>query len=121
MKSAIIADDETCLREYYALLLESNGYEVLAQVSTGKDAIQECLAFKDRNPLLLTDNMMPLMRGEDAIRFLKKTDPQQKVIFSSGTFSPELVEEMHTHGVICIPKPLTKVALLQALNKLEAA
>jgi CheY-like chemotaxis protein len=83
MTKAVIlcVDDEEIPRTLRTLVLQKQGYEVLA-VSSGKEA----LAILASRPfdLVLTDQMMPGMLGTELTRQIKLTTPTLPVVIISG-------------------------------------
>ncbi len=75
----LIAEDHTILREgLRALLSAEPDFEVVGEAADGRDAIQ---GVQDMNPdLVLMDLSMPRMNGLEAIRELKKQNPDTKVV-----------------------------------------
>lgn len=81
-KAAILCvDDEDIPRTLRKLVLQKQGYEVVA-VSSGKEA----LAILATRPfdLVLTDQLMPGMLGTDLTRQVKLTRPSMPVVIISG-------------------------------------
>jgi CheY-like chemotaxis protein len=81
-KAAILCvDDEDTPRTLRKLVLQKQGYEVVA-VSSGKEAL--ALLATRHFDLLLTDQMMPGMMGTDLTRQVKLTKPSMPVVIISG-------------------------------------
>lgn len=78
-KQIVIAEDYTILREgLRALLSSASDLEVIGEAEDGRSAVR-CVS--DLEPdLVLMDLSMPKMSGIDAIREIKKSFPQTKVI-----------------------------------------
>jgi CheY-like chemotaxis protein len=75
MKILIIDDDEM-ISEIWSIALKKEGYEVITAMN-GKDGINEA---KTKLPnLILIDQIMPDIKGNDLLRMLKD-DPQTKAI-----------------------------------------
>jgi two-component system, cell cycle sensor histidine kinase and response regulator CckA len=80
----LIVEDEDAVRELAAEFMKSTGYTVLA----ARDG-QEALAIASKRPndsirVLLTDIVMPNMRGPELAQRLKALSPHLKVIYMSG-------------------------------------
>ena len=81
-KAAILCvDDEDTPRTLRKLVLQKQGYEVVA-VSSGKEALA-ILATRHFD-LVLTDQMMPGMVGTDLARQVKLALPSMPVVIISG-------------------------------------
>jgi CheY-like chemotaxis protein len=81
-KAAILCvDDEDIPRTLRQLVLQKQGYEVVA-ASSGKEALA-ILATRHFD-LVLTDQMMPGMMGTDLTRQVKLATPSMPVVIISG-------------------------------------
>jgi CheY-like chemotaxis protein len=81
-KAAILCvDDEDIPRTLRQLVLQRQGYEVVA-VGSGKEALA-ILATRHFD-LVLTDQMMPGMKGTDLTRQIKLATPSLPVVIISG-------------------------------------
>lgn len=82
-KTVLIAEDEEGVRELACAFVEAAGYAVLA-AKDGAEAL--ALAQQAERPIdvLLTDVVMPKMRGPELAKQLKKARPHIKVVYMSG-------------------------------------
>jgi CheY-like chemotaxis protein len=81
-KAAILCvDDEEIPRTLRVLVLQKQGYEVLA-VSSGKEAL--AILASRHFDLVLTDQMMPGMLGTELTRQIKLATPAMPVVIISG-------------------------------------
>ena len=78
-KKIALVDDHVMLRNGLAALLEDSGYEVLLQASNGTEFIEK-LNEKDLPQLVLMDINMPGMDGFETAAWLKKNQPQVRVL-----------------------------------------
>lgn len=101
MKRVLIIEDEAPLRNAFALLLKSEGYDVeLAE--NGKIGLQKLKAFQP--DLVLLDLLMPVMNG---LEFLQATNPpmrhpqkpRHKTLALSNLSDPISHEEIKRYGV----------------------
>src|SRR5207245_4152001 len=77
------ADDSPALRELLAAILEQSlAFDVIAQASDGRQAIQ--LAASHLPDLVIIDIAMPGMSGLDAIPEISKRSPRSKIVVLSG-------------------------------------
>jgi len=75
----VIAEDHAILRQgLRALLSETPGFEVVDEVSNGRDALRSVSRLKPS--LLLIDLSMPGMNGTEAIREIKLRQPEVRII-----------------------------------------
>jgi signal transduction histidine kinase len=82
-KTVLIAEDEEAVRELASEFIESAGYTVL----TAKDGVEAlALAEQSNEPihLLLTDVVMPQMRGPELAKRLKGLRKNMRVVYMSG-------------------------------------
>ncbi len=104
-ETILLAEDEQALREMVAEVLTLRGYRVLAAES-GPKAL-ELYHQNSHVDLLLTDMVMPGgMMGSDLVAELRRTNPNLKVIYTTG-YSPGVVglQEAVNEGVNFLPKP----------------
>lgn len=74
----LLADDHTIVAEGLASLLEPE-YELVGRVQNGRDLLR---AADELAPdVIVTDISMPLLNGIEALRQLKKTKPDVRVVF----------------------------------------
>ncbi|MBO9563159.1 MAG: response regulator transcription factor [Niastella sp.] len=89
----MIVDDHTLIRETWSFLLGRNeGFEVIAEVGDGQQAI-EIARDKRPNIVLLDINMSPL-NGFDILKMIRKLSPGSKVIAVSMHSQPSYAKKM---------------------------
>jgi signal transduction histidine kinase len=81
--TVLLAEDEAEVRELAVLFMRSAGYTVLA-ASNGKEALELVERSSQRIDLLVTDVVMPNMRGPELAKRLKALRPNLKVVYMSG-------------------------------------
>lgn len=113
----LVVDDDEHFRVLARSLLETAGFEALE----AEDA-EQCLAQLRRQPVdaVVLDMVMPGRDGVEALRELKKSFPQVRVVAVSGTEQSELYLSVSAHlgadaslekariGALC---PLLRVVL----------
>jgi CheY-like chemotaxis protein len=82
-ETVLLVDDEDLVLDAAAKLLEKLGYSVLVAQS-GRDAIAVYEKNRDQIDLVILDMIMPVTGGGETYDRLKKTDPDIKVLLSSG-------------------------------------
>jgi len=75
--SILIVDDEQAIRDSLLLVLEEEGYRCTA-VENGHEALQ--LARQDTFDLLITDLIMPRMKGNELIKNISRLSPDMPII-----------------------------------------
>jgi len=112
----MVVEDDVAVRELAIKFLGTAGYHVLA-AKDGVEALQIARGCGQSIGALLTDVVMPNMRGTELAARLGNLLPETKVIFMSGYLehndeSHELVED----GVF-LEKPFTRESLLAKVNE----
>ena len=115
-KRVLIVDDAIFMRMKLKDILESNGYEVVAEAQNGAEAIEK---FKSERPDLITmDITMPEMDGIEALRSIRAIDSQAKVVMCSAMGQQAMVMESIQSGAVdFIVKPFDSDRVIQSLNK----
>jgi two-component system, cell cycle sensor histidine kinase and response regulator CckA len=104
----LIADDDPVIRNFTRLVLEREGYFVLA-ANDGEEALALSRYFSGTIHVLLTDVQMPRLDGPELRKRLLIERPDTKVIMMSANPSPVV-------GVPFLEKPLTLTALLNEVR-----
>ena len=107
----LLVEDEFDLRATTERILEEWGYQVVV-ASNGLEALELWRREFGRFDLVLTDVVMPEMRGDQLVERLAELDGDIKVIFMSGFNSGEPPDR----GRI-LPKPIDEDELLYALRE----
>ncbi|MBR0575982.1 response regulator [Proteiniclasticum sp. BAD-10] len=115
-KRIMIVDDAIFMRMKLKDILEKNGYEVVAEAQNGADAIEK---YKSERPEIVTmDITMPEMDGIQALKGIKKIDPQARVVMCSAMGQQAMVMEAIQSGAVdFIVKPFETDRVLDALVK----
>ena len=113
----LVVDDEPCIRAAAETLLERWGYTPLL----AEDGVS-ALALFAQHPLeidlVLTDLVMPLMDGFMLSRALRKLNPEQKIILSTGRDEDLDSPEIRSLGLnACLMKPHSREKLLSTLEE----
>ncbi len=104
------------MRSMLRSILESAGYEVVGEATSGKDALE---AYAKLDPdLVLMDIVMPAMDGLNATQALKRYDPRARVVICSAMGQRETVlRAMQAGASDFIIKPFTPGRVLEAVRK----
>ena len=110
----LIVDDESSVREFLARALREAGYDI-AVAESGADALAVANQAEGFD-LLLTDLMMPHMRGDELARMMRQQQPTLKVLYLTG-YSDSLFAEKHILWTdeAFLEKPCTLQGLLEAV------
>jgi len=83
LETILVAEDQPDLRWMICQFLQELGYSVL-EAKDGGDAVALAQQYGGKIDVLLTDIVMPEMRGPEVARQLSASRPDMKVIFMSG-------------------------------------
>ena len=115
--NVLIVDDEEPVRRFVDRALSAAGYNT----STAADGLQAIEAAEKAGEfdILVTDLMMPQMKGDELARRLRMREPQLKVLYLTG-FSDALFKENSTlwDDEAFLDKPCTIKGLLEAVSLL---
>jgi PAS domain S-box-containing protein len=114
----LVVDDEPRLVDYYAELLESQGYRVTG-ITNALEALQYFRAAPQDIDLVITDQTMPEMTGAGLARALLEIRPDLPVILCTG-YSDEIdahgAKALHVAGYF--QKPVMPGELLERVGEL---
>jgi CheY-like chemotaxis protein len=82
-ETILLVDDEHEVLDVGEKLLKQMGYKVLVS-SNGKEAVDVYAENKDEVDLVILDMIMPDLGGGETYDRMKETDPDVKVLLSSG-------------------------------------
>ncbi len=112
-ETILVVEDDDRVRDLASRVLELAGYTVL-EASEPEAAIER--ATTERNiDLLLADQVMPVMRGEELFAVLKRRRPALKVLYISGYRNEADFTEGDGKGAF-LPKPFTPDILATAVR-----
>jgi PAS domain S-box-containing protein len=114
-ETVMVVEDDDGVRELVRLMLEANGYEVLA-VGGADEAARVCSA--RGVDLLLTDVVMPEVSGSVLAERLSLIAPAMRTLFMSG-YSDEAVHRqgMLGDGAAFLEKPFTERTLARKVRE----
>jgi two-component system, cell cycle sensor histidine kinase and response regulator CckA len=124
-QAVLIIDDEVNIVATNRRMLEKHGYRVLT-ANNGQQALEVYKLNRPNIELVVTDIMMPNLDGMGLIRALKATDPEIKIIASSGLGSglgnvsggDSRASELNSLGVNAfLAKPYPAEKLLSVINE----
>ncbi len=117
LKTVLVAEDEEAVRELACEFLKSAGYNVLT-ASNGVEALAIAEGSKQHIHALLTDLVMPRMRGFELAKRLKTLQPQIKVIYASGYLDYQQTGNEFVEEALFIQKPFTRTTLVARMAEL---
>jgi two-component system cell cycle sensor histidine kinase/response regulator CckA len=112
--TVLVADDEAALRNTIVEILRSSGYNVL-ESQTAEDALEIARQNAGKVDILLTDIVMPGLRGPELARRVQNIQPDVKVVFMSG-YAEGLPEAELPPNSAFLQKPFRFATLLEQLK-----
>jgi len=116
-KVVLIAEDEEAVRELACEFLQSAGYKVLS----AKDGV-DALAVADRTSgpihVLVTDIVLPKIRGTELAEQLKRSRPDIKIVYMSGYLEYDKKAEQFLEEGAFLQKPYTCDALIGKVDEI---
>jgi CheY-like chemotaxis protein len=113
IQTILLCDDERGIRRLVRTLLIRQGYQVL-EAQNGKHALEVAESHQGTIHLLLTDVMMPELKGPHLAEQLRAVRPDVRVIFMSADFTDGLLASVD--GCPLIQKPFDRSTLLEAVG-----
>jgi CheY-like chemotaxis protein len=115
-ESVLLVEDDLALREMTSEVLQDAGYAVTAAATP-----DEALAAVARGlapDLLVTDVVMPGMKGPELARRIHALRPGARIVFMSGYTAGTMLDRgMLPEGSVFVEKPFTSERLLRAIRK----
>ena len=108
----LLVEDEPSLRVGTARILSANGYDVLA-AADGVEALDMFDEMQGEFDLVITDVVMPRMRGDELAERLAEKAGAPPVLFLSG-YDPE--EHVPLRGRL-LPKPVPEEVLMRTIRE----
>ncbi len=110
-ETILVVDDEPAVRERIRRALEPRGYTILSAANV-EDAMAIGATHRGPIDLLLTDVIMPDLRGPELAQHIRHRRPEMKVLFVSGLLGPEATELSSLRpGDAFLAKPFMRDAL----------
>jgi signal transduction histidine kinase/FixJ family two-component response regulator len=114
--TVMVVEDDLAVRELAIRFLETAGYHVLA-AKDGVEALQIVKNCGQSIGALLTDVVMPKMRGTELVARLSYLLPGMKVIFMSGYLKHNDEGNKFIEESGFLEKPFTRESLLSKVNE----
>jgi CheY-like chemotaxis protein len=112
----LLVEDEDVVRELARRVLERQGYTVLT-CANGGEAIEVAETDDRRIDLLLTDVVMPGLRGYEVAQRVAASRPEIKILYMSGYAEDALVGRAQINGSALIEKPFAIDALAKRVRE----
>lgn len=112
-KRILLADDQQDVREMTKLMLDMDEHMV-TEAANGREALE--LFTSDRFDLVITDYVMPLMKGDELARNIKRLAPAKPILMTTGSAGEIGSTQMSVDAVL--NKPFGFADLRQAVAQL---
>jgi DNA-binding response OmpR family regulator len=118
-ETLLVVENEGAIKTLLQMALERHGYVVLSAES-GSEALRLAAAHQGPIDLLITDVVMPDLRGPDLARRLVAQRPGLSTLFMSGYMDDTLAEDTSALAVLVdfIHKPFLPSALLAKVREM---
>ena len=116
MARVLIVDDAAFMRMMIKDILTKNGYEVCGEAPNGLVAVE--MYNKEKPDIVTMDITMPDMDGIEAVKNIRATDPNAKIIMCSAMGQQSMVMDAIKAGAKdFIVKPFQADRVLEAVKK----
>ncbi len=112
--TVLLAEDDEQIRELAAAGLRSVGYLVL-EASNGREAVEISSRSSDSIDLILTDIVMPGLRGPELVEQALKSHPHARVVYISGYSDAAILKAATDSGAPLVHKPFKLQRLLEVV------
>jgi PAS domain S-box-containing protein len=112
-ETVLLVEDEDAVRSLARAVLRRHGYTVL-EARHGVDALRLAERHRDDIHLLLTDVVMPHMKGPELAERLASVRPKMKVLYMSGYVDRSAMPDFTS--VSFLPKPFTPETLARKVR-----
>jgi signal transduction histidine kinase/ActR/RegA family two-component response regulator len=113
--TVLLVEDEEGVRELAGEFLRSSGYQVIAG-KDGLDGLEKAEQETGTIDVLVTDVVMPRMRGTELARRLKRAHPRMKIVYMSG-YLQHNSDEAFVPDSGHLQKPFSRDSLLRKMRE----
>jgi two-component system, cell cycle sensor histidine kinase and response regulator CckA len=115
-ETILVVEDGEAVRALVCLMLVQNGYRVLEALDP-HHALQLCVAQPEPIQLVLTDLVMPDMRGVELAERLYRARPDLRILLMSGYTDDPVLRRLGRDPLAFLPKPFTSVELVEKVRQ----
>jgi PAS domain S-box-containing protein len=112
----LVVEDEDPVRSFLLRTLQGGGYRVL-EARDGVEALATCAAQDTPIDLVITDVLMPRMRGTELAARLAALNPRPKVLLISGYPDPSMFQDAEPAESRVLQKPFGPETLLLEVRR----
>ncbi|HJU43560.1 MAG TPA: ATP-binding protein [Vicinamibacterales bacterium] len=113
-ETVLVVEDEEAVRQFAVESLQRHGYQVL-QSSSGEEALNVASTHDGTIHVLLTDVVMPGMKGPELAARLRALRPGLRVLLMSG-YAADIVTPDDLKDAALVSKPFTPASLSRAVR-----
>jgi signal transduction histidine kinase/CheY-like chemotaxis protein len=113
-ETVLVVEDEEAVRQFAVESLQRHGYQVLS-ASSGEEALKVAGSYGGTIHLLLTDVVMPGMKGPELAGRLRAQRPGLRVLLMSG-YAADVVTSGDLRDAALMAKPFSPAALSQTVR-----
>jgi two-component system, cell cycle sensor histidine kinase and response regulator CckA len=117
-ETILLVEDEESLSTVLMRYLSRLGYNIL-RADSGPEALRLAQGRSDDIHVLLSDVVMPEMKGTELARQLKQLHPETKIVYMSGYPAPQMKEDVSADFVF-LKKPIELGTLRETLREVLA-
>ena len=115
-ETILVVEDGDAVRNLVCLMLVQNGFGVL-EACDGREALRVCETHPQPIQLVLTDLVMPNMKGADLAERLRLARPGLRILLMSGYVDEPVVQRLGRDSMAFLPKPFTSVELVEKIRQ----
>lgn len=115
-ETILVVEDGEAVRNLVCRMLVECGYRVM-EACDGRDALRICETHSGTIQLVLTDLVMPHMKGTELAEHLRRVCPRVRILLMSGYTEGPTVQEQGRDAMPFLPKPFTSVSLSEKIRQ----
>jgi hypothetical protein len=116
-ETVLVAEDDPGVRMLIVDILRRYGYTAI-EATDGQDAFRKFIDDKKRIDLIIIDVVMPKMNGKEVYEEIKRTDPNARVLFTSGYTRDAVIDRGIEDGTVdFIEKPIIPREFLKKVRE----
>ncbi len=114
---ALVCDDSILIRKKFHTILTQCGCKTIFEAENGVQAVEQAIAQKP--DVIFLDIVMPDKDGIEALKEIKVTLPEVKIIMASSAGTSNLLKEALKNGAYdFLQKPITLEKVVSLLEKI---
>jgi DNA-binding NtrC family response regulator len=117
--TVLVVDDDSGVRNLASAMLRRSGYTVI-EAADGTEGEQIAIQHNGEIHVLLTDIVMPGLRGPELAKRVRALRPSTRVVYMSGFRDTEPLADVDRGEAVFLEKPFMRVALLGAVSRVAA-